>query len=825
MNLLEEYQAFLESKIQLAPCAGFKVDRALLHPGNKPHQSDAIQWLLERARALLAASFGLGKTRVQCELARILVGTFDAPFLVVCPLGVKHQFQVEDGPMLGMDWQYVTTDAELGAASSPYVVTNFERIRNGDVDPRRHRLAGASLDEGSVLRSLGSLTYEVFDEVFARVEYRFVATATPSPNEYLELINYAHWLGIMDRGQALTRFFKRNSTKAGNLTLMESQAEEFWLWVASWALFIFSPADLGYSDEGYQLPALDVRWHRLPSDYQSAWTETDHRGNYRLLPDSTTSISSAAKAKRETLDARVAKAKEIMAEAPADDHWIIWHYLEDERRKLERDIPGIVTVYGSQKLEEREQCILDFAHGKLSHLGAKPELTGSGCNLQRHCHRNIFLSPSFKFQDFIQAIHRTQRYLQQHTVEVHIIYSEAQDGEVEALKRKWQQHDEMVARMRQIVRQYGLTHESLKSGIRRRKMGVERKEYQGRLFTLIRNDNVLELIGMADNSVDAIVTSSPFGDEYEFTEQIEDMGHNTPESFFRQLDFLLPQLLRVLKPGHNAVFHCKDLIWYSHKSGSGFMEVYPFTFYLLQAMLKHGFLYMGECTLVKDVVAENNQTNRLGYGETLKDSSKMGFGLNEKILLARKAPTSTATARADEPVSHHREEYSLARHQVDSHGFWRSNGNALVGDYDYDQHIAELEELERKGNLPKTFFFSAPSSPSPAVWSDVNFMNGLNMLQARRRAEKHVCPFPFDTVRRILGRYTMPGDLILEPFAGLGTVPYVAMQMDRRAIGIELNEQYWQQAVRYCRNMEIHVSAPSLFDWQAEQQAAQEQVA
>lgn len=236
------YRKFLESKIVVANRSGFDVDA--VHPDCFPHQKDAIRWAASLGRALIAMSFGLGKTRIQCELARLIHQQTGKKFLVICPLGVKHQFVFEDGPILGVDWLYCKTDDDIKNAQTPFIITNYERVRDGDITPALHDFAGVSLDEGSVLRSLGSKTYQVFIDLLKDVPYRYVATATPAPNEYKEIIHYAEFLGIMDRGQALTRWFKRDSTKAGHLTIHPIHETSFWAWVSTWALFLHDPSDL-----------------------------------------------------------------------------------------------------------------------------------------------------------------------------------------------------------------------------------------------------------------------------------------------------------------------------------------------------------------------------------------------------------------------------------------------------------------------------------------------------------------------------------------------------------------------------------------------------
>ncbi len=823
-----DYETFLQSKINLAEPGGFEVGADELHADLFPHQRDAVQWAARRGRALIAMSFGLGKTRIECQLARSVHERTGRPFLVVCPLGVKHQFADVDGPAMGMDWQYVRTDEELRvcAGGSPYVITNYERVRDGDIQPAQHDLGGVALDEGSVMRSLGSKTYDVFRAVFAGVRYRFVATATPAPNEYGEILNYADFLGVMDRGQALTRWFKRDSQRAGHLTLYEQHERDFWLWVASWALFLYTPSDLGYSDDGYALPELRVHYHRLTVDHTRAWEQTDNRGQRRLLLNAAGGVREAAAEKRATLAARVERMLEIVAAAPGA-HWLVWHHLESERRAIEQALPQAVTVYGSQDLDVRESRIVGFTRGEFPILATKPEIAGSGCNFQQHCHRNVFLGVDYRFQDFIQAVHRTHRFQQAQPVEVHVIHAESEDEVVATLQRKWQQHDRLTAEMRRIIREYGLSHAAMKRDLART-IGVERAEVAGERFTAIQNDCVDETRRMADASVDAIVTSIPFSTHYEYVASVNDFGHNQgDEGFFAQMDYLLPELWRVLRPGRVAAVHVKDLVHYGHATASGFMEINPFSAKALFAFMRHGFMYEGEIFITTDVVRENNVTYRLGWSEMCRDGSKMGVGLPEKVLLFRRPPSQRDTARADTPVRHSKATYTRARWQLDAHAHWRSDGNVAVwvpedGErYDFAAHVGRLEEMERKGLLPATFFVEPPRSDSPWVWDDVNPMRCLNVDQRRRGVELHVCPLAFDVVERLIERFTSDPELtgereiVFDPFAGLFTVPYIAIRLGRRGVGVELSADYFRAGVEYCRAAEQQALAPTLFDYLA----------
>ena len=416
-----EYLDFLKSKIELATESGFAIDPQKLNPALKPHQRDAVAWALRGGRRALFESFGLGKTVQEIEFCYQAALHENGKALIVLPLGVKQEFQRDAAKILGYEPpKYVRTMEEARQEPGRILLTNYERVRDGDIDPTY--FAATSLDEASVLRSFGSKTYQTFLDKFKAVPYKLVATATPSPNRYKELIHYAGYLEVMDTGQALTRFFQRDSTKANNLTLYPNMEDEFWLWVSSWALFITKPSDLNpaYSDDGYDLPPLEVRWHEIPVHYGDA---VERDGQMALFNEAAAGLKEAAKIKRESIDQRVGKMKEIV-EASPEDHFVLWHDLEAERHAIKKALPETVDIYGSMDYDVREQRVIDFSDGKTRLFATKKSLSGSGCNFQRYCHREIFLGIDYEFNDFIQAIHRCYRFLQTEPVIIDIIYME-----------------------------------------------------------------------------------------------------------------------------------------------------------------------------------------------------------------------------------------------------------------------------------------------------------------------------------------------------------------------------------------------------------------
>ena len=1016
----QDYIDFLLGKVPQAEVSGFDPPSPC-HHSLFPHQMDICEWAIRGGRRAIFASFGLGKTRMHLQLAKWVCEKTGGSFLIICPLGVRQEFTQSDGPAMGMSLKFIRRNEEI---EQPGIyVTNYESVRDGKIDVNAFQ--GVGMDEASVLRSFGSKTYQTFLPLFKAVPYRFVFTATPSPNRYKELIHYGGFLGIMDTGEALTRFFQRDSSQANNLTLYPHMEKQFWLWLASWAAFIQRPSDLGYSDLGYDLPQINVQWHRLQDDHTKAWSKVDSWGQAQLLNDQSVGLKDSAETKRETINKRIEFAKNLIDDSGTDTHWLVWHDLESERDLIEKHIQEAKTVYGSQDLEKREELIMGFTRGEYRILATKPIIAGSGCNFQRHCHNAIFLGVGYKFNDLIQAIHRIHRFQQPNQVNIHIIHMESEDAIVEELKAKWSRHEELQKKMTAIMQEFKLsTHNSMEL-IRTMLTGGERTEVKSKMFRSIRNDCILELMPIdcahnlghnqphdgktnqmvrgkqgseesirceipsaecgkiegqeagillsqsgktlgesaqmegfqprekegsgpqihgkergkmrggnasmvskeqresiegrespaakeyiranngeipidvqeaegilpdmprennfekpasgslpyngksegnslqlmqlgtrslqgqsreyeagdklhkeawPDNCVDMILTSIPFGNQYEYSPSFNDLGHNTDnDAFFDQMEFLCPNLLRVLKPGRIAAIHVKDRIRFGNVTGDGFPTVDPFSDMTVAAFRKAGFRFMARITIDTDVVRENNQTYRLGWSENAKDSSKMGAGMPEYVLIFRKLPSDQSNGYADVPVAKSKEDYTRADWQLDAAGLWRSNGNRLPdpeimkhmshesikatwieyskqGGYSHEQHAELAKALEGIGKLPSSFMLFPAISRNKDIWTDIARMRTLNSEQTRRNQENHVCPLQLDIIKRLITRYSNKGEVVYDPFGGIGSVPFQALKMERHGWMTELNEDYWKDAVGYCEMAENEVCVPTLFD-------------
>ena len=623
------------------------------------------------------------------------------------------------------------------------------------------------------------------------------------------------------------------------------------------AIFMLLPSDLGFDDTGYVMPDIEVHWHEVPTDHSQAGQ--DREGQGRMFRNAAIGVSDAASEKRASMSARIAKMMELRQLDPAA-HRVLWHDLEDERRAIEAAIPGVGSIYGTMPLDERERVIMAFSDGEVREMAGKPVMVGAGVNFQRHCSWAIFLGIGFKAHDLIQAIHRIQRFGQTKTVRVDLIYTEAEREVRRSLETKWKQHVELVEKMRAIVREYGLAEAAYAAALRR-SMGLERQEASGHNWRLAHNDSVLECAAAPDDSVHLIVTSIPFATQYEYSPSFNDFGHTDDnDHFWRQMDFLTPNLLRMLKPGRIFACHVKDRIVPGGVNGLCFQTLHPFHCEAIYHYQRHGFAFLGMKTITTDVVRENNQTYRLGWSEQCKDGSRMGCGVPEYVLLFRKPPSDLSNGYADEPIVKDKPlctddagvvrpfdkkdnwkrpvpgtGYSRSAWQLDAHGYQRSSGNRLLSIlelanmphealykwweqfntshvYDYAEHKLVCEQLDELQRLPSTFMLFQPHSVHPDVWTDIARMRTLNMEQERKGQEMHLCPLAYDVVDRLVTQLSMPGEVVFDPFAGIGSVPLRAMKLGRFGYGSELSVTYFRDAVRYCQAEEVKAATPSLFD-------------
>ena len=861
------YDDFLSEKVRFDRAFGFDVPQSALspifQPGHekyKPHQAAIVRWAVAGGRRAIFARYGLGKSVMQLEILRLIVehakehGERD-PFgartrrgLIVAPLGVRFDIIADGRKHLDMEVRFIRTTAEVDLGWSGVYVTNYESVRDGKLDV--DLFTGVSLDEAAVLRSFGSETYQRFVPLFTNVVYRFVATATPSPNRHKELIHYAGFLGVMDTGQALTRFFKRDSSKAGNLTLHPHKRREFWLWLNTWSCFLQLPSDLGFDDAGYDLPPLNVIWDEVKVGILSNRVDRDGQGV--LVRGGAMSTVDAAREKRHTLEARVERAMQIVsAHAPKpminflnagrkdrDDQIILWCDLNDEQDALEAGLTELglafSSIHGSLTDEQVEERLADWINGRTYALIGKPIMLGRGLNLQQ-CSTAVFVGVTHKYEQTIQAVHRIHRFGQTRECTVHLIYAET-EAEVRAtLELKWAEDDALTDTMSDVLREFGLSASAISTELTR-SMGVERDEYEGESWRIVLNDSIREWANVEPECMGLIVTSIPFGNHYEYSPNFADFGHTDDnDHFWWQNDYLTPSLYRALKPGRILAVHVKDRLLFGSVTGKGVYTVSPLHAEAIAHYTQHGFDYYGAITVTTDVVRENNQSYRLSYSKMLRDHSPMGVGSPEYILLFHKPQTDRSKGWADERIVKDKADYSVGRWQLDASGDWRISGDRLLSIdelmaldpgtrsrlfteqsqrsvYDYDAHVALAERMAAVNALPGTFASLVPGSARPDVWTDVLRIDTLNSENRRRDVEAHICPFPLDIPRRLITMYSNPGELVGDPFSGLGSTVLEAVKQGRHGFGSELNPASVADSLVYLRRHDAERSVPTLFN-------------
>lgn len=851
------YDDFLQEKVAFDRSFGFTVpDDALSpifqpdHPLYQPHQAAIVHWAVQGGRRAIFARYGLGKSVIQLEILRLIVahasdhghadsfGRLVRRGLIVAPLGVRFDIIKDGRNLLDVEVRFIRSTAEIDPAWSGLYVTNYESVRDGKLDVTQ--FVAVSLDEAAVLRSFGSETYQRFLPLFAGVPFRFVATATPAPNRHKELIHYAGFLGIMDTGQALTRFFKRDPSKAGNLKLYPHKVREFMLWLNTWACFIQRPSDLGFSDAGYDLPPLEVIWDEVEVGLLSDQVEKDGQGV--LVRGGAKSAVESSREKRHTLDARIARGMSIVREhfsVSLPGQIILWCDLNDEQDALERalDAEGLSfsSIRGAQSDDEVEEQLRRWLDGETYALIGKPMMLGRGLNLQQ-CSMAVFVGVTHKYEQTVQAIHRIHRFGQKSACRVHLIYGETERDVRDNLLTKWQEDEALTDTMSDILREFGLNATAVSAELARA-MGVDREVFDGQDWRIVLNDSVLEWRDhVQPESFGFICTSIPFSGKYEYSANYADFGHvDDNAQFWWQMDYLTPSLFRALMPGRILAVHVKDFPIPGGQSGAGGYTFDTLSEEAVAHYTSHGFKKVGVITVTTDVVRENNQTYRLTYSEMVKDHSKMGVGAAEYILLLRKPQTDLSRGYADVPVTKRKADYTVGQWQIDAAADWRAGGDRLLtGDelaqldvgtrsklftaqtertvYDYDAHVALADRLAAANALPGTFASLVPGSARPDVWTDILRIHTLNSEQRRREVEAHICPFPLEIPERLIRMYSNPGELVGDCFSGLGSTVLEAVRQGRRGFGSELNPVSVADSVVYLTRHDNEANTPTLFD-------------
>lgn len=439
---MEKYHSFVAAKKAIASPVGFDVPRESLNPNLFDWQKHVVQWALKQGKSALFQDCGLGKSLQSLEWCRQVGLHTGGRVLILTPLAVAHQF-VSEGLKFEIPVQYARSQSEV---SSNIVVTNYEMLSKFNAS----QFSGIYLDESDILANYTGKVKQAICDTFRRTPYKLCGSATPSPNDLLELGNHSDFLDIMESSDMIVRWFTNDTMRAGGYKLKAHASADFWRWVSSWAVCISKPSDIGYNDEGYILPPLKIHNHTVGVDYSATWEETGE-----LIRGGNLSATEMHREMRLTANARAIRTQELVNEYP-NEPWLIWCNTDYEALELRALLPDAVEVKGGDKPSVKEARLKGFGTGEIKQLLTKPRIAGFGLNYQ-NCNRMAFVGLSYSFKMLYQAIRRSYRFGQQREVHAHIVSAETEGSILQAIERKQAMHREMQRCMNIAMGEVGLS--------------------------------------------------------------------------------------------------------------------------------------------------------------------------------------------------------------------------------------------------------------------------------------------------------------------------------------------------------------------------------
>ena len=610
-----KYDEFIQSKRRNFAECGFEAKQ--LNGKLFAFQRDIVRKALKRGKYAIFADCGLGKTFMQLEWAHRVAKHEKQPVLLLCPLAVGAQ-TIREAERFGIDAQKYP--------NGTIQVLNYDQIDNVDAS----KFAGVVLDESSILKNMqGKMRNAIIDK-FAETKYKLACTATPSPNDPVELGNHSEFLDVMKMTEMSAMYFVHDGGDTGKWRLKKHSVEHFYQWVGTWASVLRKPSDIGHKDEGYDLPALQ---------FYETTIETQQRNNGMLFNEVAVSATNFNQELRMTKLERMDEAVSIVQQS--SEPFIIWIRQNEEGELLRKLLPDAVEVKGSDKTEQKEQAFMDFIDGKFRVLITKPKIAQFGLNFQ-HCRNQIFAALDFSFEGLYQAIRRSYRFGQQNEVNIYIITTDTMQNVIDTIKRKQNQFEQMNKAMTEVI-----------NGNQPEEETTYITEDDGCEWYDIRNGDSVQLIQQLDDeSIGFSVFSPPFADLYTYSSFAEDMGNSANwEEFLQHFDFLVGELYRVLQSGRNVAVHCMDLM--VKKGVEGYRGMRDFSGMIREAFEAHGFIYHSRITIWKDPVIQMQRTKaiELLHKQVKKDSTMSAVGLPDYVLVFRKdGPRNNPVTNTDLPV-------------------------------------------------------------------------------------------------------------------------------------------------------------------------------
>lgn len=618
-----DYKEFLKSKEKRIIESGFDVVESDLNPMLFDFQKFCVKRALKKGKYALFESCGLGKTIQQLEWAKQVHDHTGGGILVLAPLSVSLQ-TIEEGAKFGIEVR------KYDGSDFPIQISNYEQLDNIDCS----KFVGVVLDESSILKSFDGSTKRKIIDCFKNTPYKLACTATPSPNDPMELGNHAEFLDVMSYNEMLAMFFVHDGGDTSKWRLKGHAVEQFYRFVGSWAVMFSTPSDIGFSADGYDLP---------PLNYIEEQIITPKKNNGKLFNDSAVNATNFNQELRDTMELRLAKVAEIV-NSNTDDPFIIWIKQNQEGEMLRKLLPKAIEVKGNDSDEWKENKLLGFAKGEFRVLITKTKIASFGMNYQ-NCNNQIFASLDFSFEGLYQAIRRCYRFGQKKQVNVYLITTDTMANVKQTIDEKQKKFEEMQKTMSDTINE-NLHNDHLNNA------EYDTKPFETEYCSVKRGDCVQLIKDLPDESIGLSIFSPPFAELYTYSNYVEDMGNSKDyKEFLTQFGFLVKELYRVLQSGRNVCVHCMDLP--IQKGKEGFIGLRDFSGMILKLFEDCGFIYHSRITIWKDPVVEMQRTKALGllHKQIKKDSTMCRVGIPDYVLVFRKdGDRENPVSNTDMPV-------------------------------------------------------------------------------------------------------------------------------------------------------------------------------
>lgn len=773
------YRDYLTRKTKLSLESGD--NPALNHNSNLLYgfQLDITKWALRRGRAAIFADCGLGKTPMQLFWSDAVSRHTRKPVLILVPIAVADQTESE-AIKFGIRAQIVDSPDDILFQSPGIYISNYEKLHW--YEGKQNEFGGLVLDESSILKSMdGSLRQSIID-FSESIPYRLACTATPAPNDLVELCNHADFLGIMKPKEVKALFFKQTQDIKGQAhtwRLKHHATEDFYSWLASWSVALRSPSDLKYDNAGYNIPPLRFIEHK------STDTGVDIKG-----------IQGRLRSRRLGIDSRVDATAEFVNADETTGPWVVWCNLNDESKLLSLRINGAVELTGSQPPKKKEQILRDFKRGLIRVLVTKPGIAGFGMNWQ-HCNKMAFVGLSDSYEQLYQAIRRCWRFGQDREVFAHIVTAENEQGIIDNIRRKEKQSAEI---MDQLVKRTSVyTIENCK----RSNMSYREDYTEGKWYSLLLGDSALMLDDstVEPNSVGLSVFSPPFPSMYVYTNSPADVGNTqTVEELIDHFRFISAPLLKATMPGRSCCIHLTQAV--AFKGVDGYIGIKDFRGKLILMMEEVGWIYYGEVTIDKNPQVKAIRTHDSGllFKSLATDSAQMHMALADYIVQFRKPGENTSPIRAgiSEKYGTQKDGWITSEEWIEwAAPVWYRHPQEYIRDGAWKKRITKLASKLDGETLKE--LQSVMSGKPDLLFGGIKETDTLQVRMARDgQDERHLCPLQLSVIERCIKLWSNPGDLVLDPFSGVASTGYVALGLKRRYLGVELKESYYQVA---CKNM------------------------